>query len=136
MAKLAENGLQEESVWDYPRPPALAPCARRVRIRQGDVWVADSNRALRILETASPPTIYIPAADVRTEMLEEAPEKHSVCEWKGRASYFHLGGKATRAEHAAWTYPEPNQAYAALRDHYAFYAGRVDACFLDEEPVT
>jgi uncharacterized protein (DUF427 family) len=134
MAKLAENGLPEESVWDYPRPPALVPCQRRVRIRHGDVWVADSERALRVLETASPPTIYIPAADVRTELLEEAPEKHTVCEWKGRASYFHLGGEAARAEHAAWTYPEPT--YAELRDHYAFYAGRVDACFLDDEQVT
>lgn len=136
MAKLAENGLLEESVWDYPRPPAVVPCERRVRIQHGDVVVAESESALRVLETASPPTIYIPAADVRTDLLEDAPGKHSVCEWKGRASYFHLGGGAGRVEHAAWTYPEPKAAYAELRDHYAFYAGRVDACFLDDERVT
>src|SRR3954454_10412133 len=136
MAKLAENGLPEESVWDYPRPPAMVACERRVRIRHGDVVVADSERAVRVLETASPPTIYIPAADVRTELLEKAPEMHTVCEWKGQASYFHLGGEAGRAEHAAWTYREPKQAFAELRDHYAFYAGRVDESFLDEERVT
>jgi uncharacterized protein (DUF427 family) len=136
MAKLAANGLPEESVWDFPRPPAVVPCERRVRIRHGDVMVADSDRALRVLETASPPTIYVPAADVRTDLLEKAPGKHSVCEWKGLASYFHLAGDAGRAEHAAWTYPEPNEPYAALRGHYAFYAGRVDACFLDDERVT
>ena len=135
MATLAENGLPEESVWDYPRPPAVVPCERRVRIRHGDVVVADSSRALRVLETASPPTIYIPADDVRTDLLEEAPDKHTVCEWKGRASYFHLGGNGERARHAAWTYREPREPYAALRDHYAFYAGRVDACFLDDEFV-
>ena len=136
MAKLAANGLPEESVWDYPRPPAVVPCERRVRIRHGDVVVADSTRALRVLETASPPTIYIPADDVRTDLLEEAPGKHTVCEWKGRASYFHLRSGAGMAEHAAWTYPEPREPYAALRNHYAFYAGRVDACFLDDERVT
>ena len=134
MAKLAENGRPEESVWDYPRPPAIVPCERRVRIEHGGGVIADSNRALRVLETASPPTVYIPAADVRIDLLEEAPDKHTVCEWKGRASYFHLGG-AARAEHAAWTYLEPKEPYAALREHYAFYAGRVDACFLDDEPV-
>ena len=136
MAKLAANGLPEESVWDYPRPPAVVPCERRVRVRHGDLVVADSQRALRVLETASPPTIYVPAADVRTDLLEEAPEKHSVCEWKGRASYFHLDSETGRAEHSAWTYPEPKEPYAPLRDHYAFYAGRVDACFLDDERVT
>ena len=135
MAKLAENGLAEESVWDYPRPPAVVPCERRVLIRHGDVVVADSTRALRVLETASPPTIYVPADDVRTDLLEEASGKHSVCEWKGRASYFDLGGDAGSARHAAWTYPEPREPYAALRDHFAFYAGRVDACFLDDEQV-
>jgi len=136
MAKFAANGLPEESVWDYPRPPAVVPCERRVLVRHGDLVVADSQRALRVLETASPPTIYVPAADVRTDLLEEAPGRHSVCEWKGRASYFHVDGEAGRAEHAAWIYPEPKEPYAALRDHYAFYAGRVDACFLDDERVT
>jgi len=31
-----------ESVWDYPRPPALVPCGRRVRIELGGVTIADS----------------------------------------------------------------------------------------------
>src|SRR3954447_2156552 len=117
MAKVAANGLPEESVWDYPRPPAVVPCERRVRIRHGGVAVGESNRALRVLETASPPTIYIPAGDVGTELLEEAPEIHTVCGWRGRASYFHLGGEVGRAEPAAWTYREPKQAFAALREH-------------------
>ncbi|MGH2897932.1 MAG: DUF427 domain-containing protein, partial [Solirubrobacteraceae bacterium] len=53
-----------ESVWDYPRPPRLEPCPRRVRIELGGVTVADSTAALRILETSHPPAIYVPPADV------------------------------------------------------------------------
>ena len=50
-----------ESVWDYPRPPRIERCARHVRIEHGGEVVAESDRALRVLETASPPTIYVPA---------------------------------------------------------------------------
>ena len=49
-----------ENVWDYPRPPALEPCERRVRIELGGVVIADSTAALRVLETSHPPTIYVP----------------------------------------------------------------------------
>jgi uncharacterized protein (DUF427 family) len=125
----------KESVWDYPRPPRIEPCDRRVRIEHGGQVIADSERAMRVLETASPPTIYVPAADVRTELLTEIPGQHTVCEWKGRASYFDLEVEGDRAEAAAWHYPEPRDDFAALRDHIAFYAGRVDTCLLGEERV-
>ena len=124
-----------ESVWDYPRPPRVEACGRHVRIEHRGQAIADSDRALRVLETSSPPTIYVPAADVRTDLLTEVPDKHTVCEWKGRAAYFDLEVDGGRAEAAAWHYPEPREAYEQLRDHIAFYAGRVDACFLDDEPV-
>ena len=55
----------KESVWDYPRPPRVEPEPRRVRIELGGETIADSTRALRVLETASPPTIYVPREDVR-----------------------------------------------------------------------
>lgn len=135
MAKLAPNGLPEESVWDYPRPPAIEPCGRRVRVLHGGAVIAESTRALRVLETASPPTIYIPQADVRTDLLEAAPRKHTLCEWKGQASYRHVVAGESVAEHATWTYPNPNRPYATLRDHFAFYPDRADACYLDEERV-
>jgi hypothetical protein len=34
-----------------------------------------------------------------------------------------------------WTYPEPTPGYEALRDHVAFYPGRVDAAWLGDERV-
>ena len=125
----------KESVWDYPRPPRVEPCDRIVRVEHGGEAIADSERALRVLETASPPTIYVPVADVRTDLLTEMPAKHSFCEWKGQASYFDLVLEGERVEAIAWHYPEPRDAFAALRDHIAFYPGRVDACFLGDEQV-
>ena len=120
-----------ESVWDYPRPPAVERSARRARVEHGGIVIADSTEARRVLETSQPPAIYFPPADVRMDLLEPNSQR-TWCEWKGQASYWDVAG----AEAAAWSYPEPAPAYAELRDHVAFYPQRVDACYLDEERVT
>jgi uncharacterized protein (DUF427 family) len=124
-----------ERVWDYPRPPAVAACTRRVRVALGGVTLADSTRALRVLETSHPPTIYIPPADVRMDILRESGACGTWCEFKGGARYLdaEAGGRLVRS--VAWTYPAPAPGYAALRDHVAFYPGRVDAAWLDDERV-
>jgi uncharacterized protein (DUF427 family) len=122
-----------ESVWDYPRPPALVESERHVRIELGGVLVAASDGALRVLETASPPTVYVPIADFAAGALEPA-RGGSVCEWKGRAAYFDVVAGAARAEQAAWGYPNPNAAFARLLDHISVYPGRVE-CYLGDERV-
>ena len=126
----------KESVWDYPRPPRVEPLDRHVRVVLGGETIAESDRAVRVLETSSPPTIYVPREDVRAEALSDAPAHHTVCEWKGRASYLHAEAGGKRAERVAWHYPEPKEGYEQLADHLAFYAGRVDECYLDDERVT
>ncbi len=124
-----------ERVWDYPRPPALVPCERRVRVELAGEVIADSTRALRVLETSHPPTIYVPAADVRADLLGPGRAGPTWCEFKGTARYLDAIVGARRREAVGWTYPDPSPAYAALRDHVAFYPGRVDAAWLDDEPV-
>jgi uncharacterized protein (DUF427 family) len=124
-----------ESVHDYPRPPRVERSTRRVRIEFNGAVVAESDRALRVLETSSPPTIYLPPEDVREELLRPAPGK-TVCEFKGTASYHHIEVGDRVAESAAWRYRRPKDGYEQLRDHIAFYAGRVDAAYLDDEQVT
>ncbi|MBI5106658.1 MAG: DUF427 domain-containing protein [Solirubrobacterales bacterium] len=120
-----------ERVWEYPRPPAVERCRRRVRVEADGLVVADSTRALRVLETSHPPTIYVPPADVRTDLLRPGDARPTVCEFKGVARYHDLG--ARRA--VAWSYADPRPGYEALRDHLAFYPGRVDAAYLDDERV-
>jgi uncharacterized protein (DUF427 family) len=133
MSRAAER--PKESVWDYPRPPRVEPCDRRVRVELGGEVIAESDRALRVLETSSPPTIYVPPEDVRVELLRPA-RGTTECEWKGTASYLDaVVGNRVRPR-AAWTYREPKPAFEQLRDHLAFYAGRVDACYLGDERVT
>jgi uncharacterized protein (DUF427 family) len=125
----------QESVWDYPRPPALVPDERRVVVTLGGLIVVDTQRALRVLETSHPPTWYLPVDDVAAGALRPA-EGSSVCEWKGRAAYLDVvGGAGVVAERAAWTYPEPRHPYEALRDHVAIYAGPMDRITVEGEEV-
>jgi uncharacterized protein (DUF427 family) len=123
-----------ESVWDYPRPPRIEPSPRTVRIEFGGETVANSANALRVLETASPPTIYVPIRDVRMD-LTRPRSGHTFCEWKGQASYLDIVVGDQVAESAAFFYPEPKEPFAQLGDHLSFYAGRVDAAYLDDEEV-
>ncbi|MFI5250749.1 MAG: DUF427 domain-containing protein [Gemmatimonadales bacterium] len=124
-----------ERVWDYPRPPAVRPCARRVRVEWAGEVLADSIDALRVLETSHPPTIYVPSADVRLRLLTASDTRPTWCEFKGEARYLDALVTGRRAHAVAWSYPAPAGGYEALRDHVAFYPGRLDAAWLDDERV-
>ena len=124
-----------ERVWDYPRPPALVPCERRVRVELGGELLADSVRALRVLETSHPPTIYVPPDDVRGDALVPSDARATWCEFKGAARYLDAVADGHRVRAVAWTYPDPAPGFEALRGHVAFYPGRVDAAWLDDERV-
>ncbi len=123
----------QESVWDYPRPPRIERVSWRVQVRHGPQLLADSTRACRVLETASPPTFYLPADDVAMDLLRAAPGR-SNCEWKGEASYFALADPEANGQPVAWSYPRPTPAFAALAAWVSFYPGRV-ACQVDGEVV-
>jgi len=128
------SSLKQESVWDYPRPPRVEPCAQRIRVEFNGIVIVDSISAYRLLETSHPPTYYIPAAEVKTNFLRPNRNR-SFCEYKGSAAYWDLEVGERRAVSAAWSYSAPTGAYAVLRDHLAFYAHRVDACQVDGEHV-
>lgn len=122
-------GPGQESVWDYPRPPRIEPDAREIVVCAGTLEIVRTRRALRVLETASPPTFYLPWDDVRRECFIAAPGS-SHCEWKGAARYWTVVADGQRFEAAAWSYPEPRTSAEALRDHVALYPSRL-ACFVD-----
>jgi uncharacterized protein (DUF427 family) len=124
----------QESVWDYPRPPRLEASSRRIRVEFGGKIVADTRRALRVLETSHPPVYYIPPEDIRMEYVEEGAGS-SFCEWKGQARYYSVVVDGRTAERAAWVYPNPTPAYAGIKDYLAFYAEKMDLCTVDGEEV-
>lgn len=113
----------QESVWDYPRPPRIEPDSRHVRVQAGERVLADSRAVVRVLETASPPTFYLPAADVDREGLQ-ATGRGTLCEWKGLADGFGLPGDNAPAD-VAWAYFDPFPEFEAIRGYYAFYPARV-----------
>lgn len=124
----------QESVWDYPRPPRIEDFKGRIRIMFNGITIADSINAKRVLETSHPPVYYIPPQDVKMDFLAPAGN-HSFCEWKGSADYFHLSAGGRAARYACWCYPEPVATFALLKDHLAFYAQKMDECYVDDELV-
>ena len=122
----------QESVWAYPRPAVCEPTARHLRVVFAGRVIADTRRGIRVIETSHPPTYYFPRDDVASGYLASAAGA-SICEWKGGAVYFDVVADGRIAESAAWTYPSPTAAFRTIRNHLAFYAGRVDACFVDDE---
>jgi uncharacterized protein (DUF427 family) len=128
-------GPGQESVWDYPRPPRLEPCGRHIQVVFADIVIAETRRSFRVLETSHPPIYYLPSDDVQMQHLRRV-EGGSFCEFKGFAVYYTLVVGARRAEAAAWAYPNPASGFEPIANHLAFYAGLMDACYVDGERVT
>lgn len=129
-----EPGPGQESVWDYPRPPAVEPCDHHVVVTFADEVVAETRRPVRILETSQPPAYYLPIDDVRTDLLEPGTNR-TYCEWKGAATYWTVAVGDRRAENAAWEYPTPTERFVPIVGHLAFYAQAMDRCTVDGEVV-
>jgi uncharacterized protein (DUF427 family) len=131
-------GPGQESVWDYPRPPRLERIDSLVRVEHAGAVVGETTRAWRVLETSQAPGFYLPPDDLALELLRPAALR-THCEWKGEAAYWDVvvgtGPGAAVSREAAWSYPQPTPAFAAIRDHLAFYPQRVDACLVDGERV-
>ena len=129
-----EPGPGQESVWDYPRPPRLEDSSKHIRIICGGEVLADTHRAKRVLETSHPPHYYVPPEDIQMQYLRPSP-RTTWCEWKGRAQYFTITIGDTQLTDAGWSYPDPTPAFAGLQDYIAFYPGKMDACYVDDERV-
>jgi uncharacterized protein (DUF427 family) len=99
-----------------------------------DIIIAETNRAVRVLETSHPPVYYIPDGDVQQRFLSDS-DHQSYCEFKGLATYYTLKVGEKVATNAAWSYHNPASGYESIKDYIAFYPGRVDACYVDGEHI-
>jgi uncharacterized protein (DUF427 family) len=132
MSDAQTPGPGQESVWDYPRPPRVEDFAGRIRVVFNETTVVDSVRAKRVLETSHPPVYYVPPEDILPGALERVTGQ-SWCEWKGRAQYFDVVSGTARAPRSAWTYPTTTPPFAELAGWVAFFAGPMDACYVNDE---
>jgi uncharacterized protein (DUF427 family) len=123
----------QESVWDYPRPPKLAPDRRPIEVYFGERLVAASTRAYRVLETASPPSFYIPPNDVNWELICSVPGS-SICQWKGVAKYWTMTSNP-KVGVVGWTYPDPKPGFAKIRDYISYYPAAL-RCYVAGERVS
>ena len=94
----------QESVWNYPRPPALERCDHHVTVVHKGVLVADSRHPWRVLETGHAPAYYIPAEEVNTRLLVPSVTR-TTCEFKGAARYADLVIAGHKVPDACWWYP-------------------------------
>ena len=121
----------QESVWDYPRPPAINRDGRTIEVRDGDAVLASTTGGYKVTETASPPTFYIPRDDIDFDLLLPM-EATTYCEWKGMAAYWALA--RVPDEPVAWSYERPRPRFHSIQHFLAFYPGRVQ-CVLGGETV-
>lgn len=124
----------QESVWDYPRPPRVEPSPDRVTIRLGGRVVAETTRALRVLETSHPPVYYVPESDFGEGVL--VPTRGTTwCEFKGKASHFDVSAGGVVVHRGAWHYPNPRAGFEPLVGMIAVYPGKMESCQVGDEIV-
>lgn len=123
----------QESVWDYPRPPKLDPDEREILVIFANKIIARTTKSIRVLETANPPTFYIPPDDVNIKYLKKT-NGVSKCEWKGEAIYWNIVVEDEVAEHAAWSYPQPNSDFKKIKSYFCFYPSKLH-CYVNGESV-
>ena len=122
----------QESVWDYPRPPALERVTDRIQVVFNDELIADTTGAYRVLETSHPPVYYLPPEDINMERLEKTGHR-TLCEFKGQAVYYTVRVGDRTAERATWGYPNPTERFQEMQNYLAFYASKMDTCRIGDE---
>jgi uncharacterized protein (DUF427 family) len=105
--------------------------AKRVRAYLGGELVVDTVRPKLVWEIPYYPAYYVPAADVRVELVSTERTEHSPS--RGDARYFHVKGGDGHAEHGAWHYPD--SPIEELRDHVRFDWKAMDSWFEEDEEV-
>jgi uncharacterized protein (DUF427 family) len=124
----------QESVWDYPRPPRLEVVPQRLRVVFAGQTIADTQRGYRVLETSHPPVYYFPPEDILAGVLVASP-RSSFCEWKGAANYWTVQVGDRLEVDVAWSYETPTSPFVPMRGYVAFYAQRMEACYVDDALV-
>ena len=113
---------------------SFEPTPRRVRATFAGETVADSRRAMVMLESKHIPVYYFPRADVRMDLLE-ATDHASHCPFKGDAAYWSIRVGERVAENAVWGYPEPTTNAVDLSDYVAFYWDKMERWYEEDEEI-
>jgi uncharacterized protein (DUF427 family) len=129
---------EEVEIFEHARDPYhrvdVLPSSRHVRIEIDGVTVADTHRPALLFETHLPTRYYLPAEDVRTDLLEPS-DTTSRCPFKGVASYWsaRIGDRLVRD--VVWSYADPIPECPKVKGLLCFFNERV-ALYVDGERQT
>lgn len=119
---------EEDDVVAHPRDPFkridVVRSARHVRIELAGVLLAESRQPSLLFETGLPVRYYLPAEDVRFDRLAPS-DTVTWCAYKGRATHW-SADDTSGAVDVCWTYTDPRNDAAPVRDLIGFYQERID----------
>jgi len=82
-----------------------------------NVVLAESNKTIEVEGNQ-----YFPSDAIKTQYFKPN-DQHTVCPWKGTASYYDVEVDGKKNTGAAWYYPEPKAAASQIKDYVAFWRG-------------
>ena len=82
-----------------------------------DAVLAESDRCIEVEGNQ-----YFPPDAIRKEHFKDS-DHHTVCSWKGTASYCDVEVNGKRNANAAWFYPDPKPAASEIKNYVAFWKG-------------
>jgi uncharacterized protein (DUF427 family) len=103
----------------------ISTSGRRYRVIHQGVTYADTHACLTLSEVGLPPVQYFPRSDVNMARLSRSAHT-THCPFKGDATYYHLLTEDGPVEDAVWSYENPFDRVAQIRNYLAFYPSRVD----------
>ncbi|MCO0638139.1 DUF427 domain-containing protein, partial [Lutimaribacter sp. EGI FJ00014] len=118
----------------HNQPIRFEPSPKRIRAIIDGETIADSLKAVLLLEKGHLPVYYFPRDDVRLDLLERSG--HSThCPHKGDASYWHAKAGDSFIENAAWGYEEPIPESRPIEGYIAFYWDKMGHWLEEDEEV-
>lgn len=126
--------LPVENVQQFPTQPAMQIVPDLVRVEFNGNVLVESARAVRVLERHFAPAYYIPRDDWAGFCLRAA-HGTTVCQWKGRATWWDVISGSRTALRAAWSFEDPKPNFAPLAGHVAVLAGLMGHCWVGDNRV-
>ena len=110
------------------------PSPKRLRVKVGEIVVADTVDALVMYESDHLPVYYFPMKDIDEALLMQSATK-TESPYKGVASHFSMNTGVTLVEDAAWRYLEPVKGCPPIADHISFYWNKMNHWYEEDEEI-
>jgi len=110
------------------------PSPKRLRVKVGEIMVADTAEALVMYESDHLPVYYFPMKDVDEALLMPSATK-TESPYKGTASHYSMNTGVTLVEDAAWRYLEPAKGCPPIADYISFYWNKMNHWYEEDEEV-